>query len=244
MRVAMFSQYFDPEGQAASVPGTIARALRDRGHDVHVVTGFPNYPSGRVFAGYRVRPYQREVLDGVTVHRSAMYASHDTGAVRRAANYLSFAGSGAINGVIRLPRMDVAFVYSMPATTAIPAMVLRALRGVPYVVQIQDMWPQTVTSSGFLSEASTRRAERVLHRFCDAAYRSASSMAVTSPGMRQLVEDRGIDPRKLEFVPNWADEKHFTPATVTRDLLKELGPFRSFTAMYAGNFGEMQRCTT
>ena len=239
-RIAMFSHWYDPEGGAAAAPGTIARALRDRGHDVHVVTGFPNYPTGKVFPGYRVRPYQLEVLDGVTVHRSAVYPSHDTGAANRAANYLSFAFTGAATGVIHLPTVDVGLVYSTPATAAIPGMALRALRRVPYVVQIQDMWTQSVTSSGFLGNTSDGRAERILHRFCDAVYKRAATIAVTSPGMRRLVEERGVDPGKIEFVPNWADEACFAPMTVTRDLLAEFGPFRPFTAMYAGNFGELQ----
>lgn len=236
----MISHWYDPEGGAAAGPGTIARALRDRGHDVHVVTGFPNYPMGRVFPGYRVRPYQREVLDGVTIHRSAVYPSHDTGAVNRAASYLSFACTGSAAGVLRLPKVDVGFVYSTPATAAIPGMVLRAVRGVPYVIQIQDMWPQSVTASGFLEGTRKGRTERVLHRFCDAAYKRAVSIAVTAPGMRGLIEERGVDPLKIEFVPNWADEACFAPTTVTRDLLAEFGPFRPFTAMYAGNFGELQ----
>lgn len=240
MRIAMISHWYDPEGGAAAGPGTIARALRDRGHDVHVVTGFPNYPTGTVFSGYRVKPYQREILDGVTVHRSAVYPSHDTRGVHRAANYLSFACSGAINAAARLPRVDAGFVYSTPATAAIPGMVLRALRGVPYVVQIQDMWPQSVTSSGFLEGVSDGRTERVLHRFCDAVYKRAATIAVTSPGMSALVEARGVDPSKIEFVPNWADEACFAPTTVTPDLTAEFGPLRPFTAMYAGNFGELQ----
>lgn len=240
LRIAMFSHWYDPEGGAAAGPGTIARALRDRGHDVHVVTGFPHYPAGRVFSGYRVRAYQREILDGVTVHRSAIYPSHDTRALHRAANYLSYAISGALVGLTRLPRVDVGFVYSTPATTAIPGMALRALRGVPYVVQILDMWPQTVVSSGFLDEARTGRTERVLQRFCDAVYRRATTIAVTSPGMRALVEDRGVAPSKIEFVPNWADESCFVPGVATPELIQEFGPFRPFTAMYAGNFGEMQ----
>lgn len=240
MRIAMMSHWYDPEGGAAAGPGTIARALRDRGHDVHVVTGFPNYPTGKVFPGYRLKPYQREILDGVTVHRSAIYPSHDTGAVERAANYLSFALTGAASAVIRLPRVDVSLIYSTPATAAIPGMALRALRGVPYVVQIQDLWPQSVTSSGFLGNASAGRVERILHRFCDAVYRRATTIAVTSPGMRRLLEARGVDPLKIEFVPNWADEACFEPTPVTPGLVDEFGPFRPFTAMYAGNFGEVQ----
>jgi len=240
LRIAMFSHWYDPEGGAAAGPGTIARALRDRGHDVHVVTGFPHYPAGNVFPGYKVRAYQREVLEGVTVHRSAIYPSHDTRALHRAANYLSFAFSGALVGLTRLPRVDVGFVYSTPATTAIPGMALRALRHVPYVVQIQDMWPQTVVASGFLDGARVGRTERILQRFCDAVYRQATTIAVTSPGMRTLIEQRGIAPSKIEFVPNWADEACFLPGTATPELIEEFGPFRPFTAMYAGNFGELQ----
>ena len=240
LRIAMFSHWYDPEGGAAAGPGTIARALRDRGHDVHVVTGFPHYPAGNVFPGYKVRAYQREVLEGVTVHRSAIYPSHDTRALHRAANYLSFAFSGALVGLTRLPRVDVGFVYSTPATTAIPGMALRALRHVPYVVQIQDMWPQTVVASGFLDGAHVGRTERILQRFCDAVYRRATTIAVTSPGMRTLIEQRGIAPSKIEFVPNWADEACFLPGIATPELIEEFGPFRQFTAMYAGNFGELQ----
>ena len=78
----MVSRRYDPEGGAAAGPGTIARALRDRGHDVDVVTGYPTYPVGRVFDGYRQRPYQREVLEGVMVHRAPIFPSHDTRAAR------------------------------------------------------------------------------------------------------------------------------------------------------------------
>jgi len=236
----MFSHWYDPEPGASAGPGTIARALRDRGHDVHVVTGFPIYPLGKVFPGYKVRPYQREVLDGVTIHRSAIYPSHDTRGGHRAANYLSFALSGAVNAVSHLPRVDAGLVYSTPATAAIPGMVLKALRKVPYVLQIQDMWPQAVTSSDFLEGASGGRVERVLNRFCDSAYKRATTIAVTSPGMRRLVEERGVNPLKIEFVPNWADEASFAPTTISPGLVKEFGPFRPFTVMYAGNFGELQ----
>lgn len=240
VRIAMFTHWYDPEGGASAGPGVIARALRDRGHDVHVVTGFPHYPTSRVLPGYRNRPYQREQLDGVTVHRSAVYPSHEAGAMKRAASYLSYAVTGAVNGVIHLPKVDVGFVYSTPATAAIPALALRALRGVPFVVQIQDIWPQAVISSGFIDGGHSNRAERLLHHFCDLVYRQATTIAVTSPGMRGLVEERGIDPRKIEFVPNWANEQCFAPTSVTPKLINEFGPFRPFTAMFAGNLGEHQ----
>lgn len=239
----MISHWYDPEGGAAAGPGTIARALRDRGHDVHVVTGFPSYPAGRIFEGYRLRPYQREVLEGVTVHRAPVYPSHDARAAHRAANYLSFAASGSLIAPAALRNVDVVFVYSTPATAAIPAQVTRAIRRTPFVVQIQDLWPQTVTSSGFL-DGREGRVERVLHRFCDSVYRQAHTIAVTSPGMADLIAQRGISRDKITWLPNWADETAFRPASADPQTVADLGPFRRFTAMYAGNLGEMQSLDT
>jgi len=236
----MISQWYDPEQGSAIMSGTIARALSERGNEVQVVTGFPNYPDGRLYPGYRVRPYQREQMHGITVHRSPLYVSHDSDPRRRAANYLSYAASASAIAVTRLGKPDATLVHSTPATAAIPAMALRTLRRTPYVVHVQDLWPQTVTASGFLADGQHRRAERWLHRFCDAVYRHAASIAVTSPGMADLISARGVESRKISLVPNWADERRFRPVTPSADIVKELGPFRPFTVMYAGAMGEVQ----
>jgi len=240
VRIAMISQWYDPEQGSAIMSGTIARALTDRGHEVQVVTGFPNYPDGRLYPGYRIRPYQQEQLQGVTVHRAPLYVSHDLNPRRRATNYLSYAVSASAIAVTRLGKVDATLVHSTPATVAIPALALRALRRTPYVVHVQDLWPQTVTASGFLSDGQHRRVERVLHRFCDAVYRHAASIAVTSPGMADLIAARGVESRKISVIPNWADERHFRPVTPSAEMVNELGPFRPFTVMYAGAMGEVQ----
>jgi len=243
LRVGFVSHWFDPEGGAAAHPGTVARAMRDAGHAVTVVTGYPTYPEGKVFSGYKIRPWVTEKIDGLTVIRGAIYPSHDSRSSHRAANYLSFATSGSALSVAALRDVDVVYVYSSPATTAIPAMTLRALTGIPYVLHIQDLWPQTVLSSGFI-EGSNGRVERGLHRFCDATYRRAQTVAVTSPGMADLIIERGVPRSKLAWIPNWADEKSFYPTTPTSATLTSLGPLRDFTAMYAGNFGELQALDT
>ena len=238
LRIGLVSQWYDPEVGSAAVPGTIARALHGRGHDVSVLTGFPNYPTGELYPGYRIRPYRRDVLGGLTVHRAPLYASHDEQPVRRALNYLSFAGAASAVGLAKLRDRQAMLVYWSPATAAIPAMALRRLAGVPYVLLIQDMWPQSVTESGFLSSERARHVTAALHRFCDRAYRGASSIAVISPGMADLVAARGIDPRRIETIPNWVDEKLFhpgEPAAFTAAFDDD-----RFTVMFAGNLGEMQ----
>lgn len=242
MKIGVITHWYDPEGGAAAGPGTIARALRDLGHEVHVITGFPTYPVGRVFDGYRQRPYLREVLDGVTVHRSPIYPSHDTRAAHRAANYLSFVASGTPTALRVLADCDVAYVYSTPATVGAIGRILRTVRRIPYVLHVQDLWPQTVTSSGFINDAtSSGRVERALHRFCDWVYRGADAIAVISPGMVDLIAGRGIARERLHVIPNWADESAFFPTAPGPQLRAEVGPLRECTFMYAGNFGEMQQ---
>ena len=116
LRVLMVSQWYDPEGGSAAQAGVIARSLKRHGIEIEVLTGFPNYPTGDLAPGYRVRPYQREVLDGVTVHRVPLWPSHDSRATRRAANYLSWAASALVMGVLRAPPSDAVLVHSTPAT--------------------------------------------------------------------------------------------------------------------------------
>lgn len=238
MRIGVVSQWYDPEEGSASVPGAISRALLKRGHEVHVLTGFPNYPHGKVYPGYRVRAYQYERLDGVHVHRAPLIPSHDRSAARRAANYLSFAAAASA-AILKLPRMDAWLVYSTPATVAIPALVGRAVRGVPFVILIQDLWPDTVVQSGFVEVGRGLRVmERALSAYCNHTYRKASAIAVTAPGMRDVLIQRGVPSAKLHFLPNWVDETVFRPTAPDRTLAAD-DP-SAYVVMYAGNLGDLQ----
>ncbi|MDP5183843.1 glycosyltransferase family 4 protein [Blastococcus sp. BMG 814] len=240
MRIGLISQWYDPEVGSAGVPGSIAQALIGRGHEVDVLTGFPNYPDGNVYAGYRIRPYLRERRDGVRVHRAPLYPSHDSRPGHRAANFLSLAASSSIVGLKALAEVEATLVYSSPATMAIPAMTLRAVRRTPYVLLIQDMWPQSVTASQFIRSRASEIVERALHRFCDVTYGRAASIAVTSPGMADLLLARGVSPAKISVVPNWADERYFYPTDAPEDVIAEVRASDRFTVMYAGNLGEVQ----
>lgn len=243
MRIGLVSQWYDPEGGAAATPGVQARALRDLGHEVHVLTGFPNYPTGRLHEGYRLAPYRRESLRGIDVHRSPLFPSHDGRAPLRAANYLSLAAGATAVGLSRFPRVDAVLVHATPMTMAIPAVALRALRRTPFVLHVQDLWPDSVTSSE-LAAGMGGRLERVLHAYCDATYRRAAHIAVTSPGMADRIAARGVPRGKLSFVPNWADEASFRPVPRDAALAAGLGLRRPFTVMYAGNLGSFQDLDT
>jgi colanic acid biosynthesis glycosyl transferase WcaI len=223
MRIGMISQWYDPEEGSPAVAGAIARSLLALGHEIHVLTGFPNYPTGRLYPGYRMRLYQYENRSGVHVHRVPLLPSHDRSALRRACSYLSFAASASTQ-LSLLHRMEAWLVYSTPATVALPAMLARATFGRPYVMLIQDLWPDTVTESGFLREGRVLRATtRGLHTFCTASYHRASQVAVTSPGMADILIDRGVPAARLSVVPNWVDETVFRPVDRDKALAHRLG---------------------
>ena len=117
---------FQPEPMFKGLP--FAQALAARGHTVEVLTGFPNYPGGKVYPGYRIRPWQRENLGGVRVNRVALYPSHDRSGMRRMLNYLSFAFSCLLFGPWLVSKPDVIYVFNL-VTLGPAAFLLRGLSG-------------------------------------------------------------------------------------------------------------------
>jgi glycosyltransferase involved in cell wall biosynthesis len=240
MRILLITQFFQPEPQIKGLP--FARELQRRGHDVEVLTGFPNYPGGRLYPGYRVRALQREVMDGVPVARVPLYPSHDLSRVGRVANYASFALSSALLGSAITRRPDVAYVYHPPATMGLAALAQRALRGVPVVYDVQDLWPDTLRATGMVSGSAVLGA---VGAWCRLVYRAAARVVVLSPGFRERLVARGVPAEKIDVIYNWADESALGPA-VERDpvLAAELGLDGAFTVLFAGQMGLAQQLGT
>jgi glycosyltransferase involved in cell wall biosynthesis len=245
LRIGVLSQWYDPEPGPAAVPGTVARGLRDAGHEVVVLTGFPNYPTGQLVEGYRLRPHQVEHQDGIEVHRVPLFPSHDRSAWRRAANYLSFAGSATIAARPVLGQVDVVWIYNSPITIGLPSALLQVAGHVPTILHVQDLWPDSVIASGLLMSSRARRvAERVITTWAALTYRLATTIAVISPGMSDLLITRGVPADKIHWVPNCADERLFRPVPYDHELAEEIGATRRFTLMYGGSLGAIQGLDT
>jgi len=241
MRIGFVTQWFPPE-PGTVVPSAIAEGLHAAGHRVDVLTGFPNYPTGRIMDGYRVRPYQREdTASGIPVHRAPLWPNHDSRAVARMANYLSFAAGASAVARTRVPRPDVWLVYSSPATSVLPTVRLLRRHRAPYFLLVQDLWPDSVTGSGFVGGSAGAVVEGALTRFCDASYRHAGGIGVISPGMRNVLVDRGVPDRIVHDTPNWISDDHLLPGVAPDLTLRaELGLPPGRVWMYAGNLGELQ----
>lgn len=240
MRTIFLTQWFDPEpGVIRGLP--LARWLRQRGYEIKVLTGFPNYPGGKVYPGYRIRLRQREQMDGIPILRVALYPSHDSSMVRRAANYASFALSAATLGTLLIGGADVGFVYHPPGTVGFPAIVLKALRRIPFVYHIADMWPESVVESGMVGKGSAKKlVGTALSMWCNFVYRQAAAITVLSPGFKNMLVQAGVPSEKIHIIYNWADEGAYRPLPRDAALAEQLGFQGRFNVVYAGNMGPFQ----
>lgn len=233
----MITQWFDPEPTFKGL--LFAKELKRQGYEVDVVTGFPNYPGGKIYEGYRVRPFQREVIEDIRVLRVPLYPSHDGSGFRRALNYISFALSASL-GVLVVRRPDVAYVYHPPATVGLPAMVLKAFRGVPYVYDVQDLWPDTLAATGMMNSAP---ALRLVGALMNMVYKGAARIVVLSHGFREALSQRSVPARRIEVIPNWAHEDKID-LRINPSRAIELGFEGKFTVTFAGNMGKGQALET
>ncbi len=231
MRILYLTQWFDPEPGVVKGPRFV-RALEAAGHRVTVVTGLPNYPAGRIYPGYRIRPIQRETIDGVRVVRLPLYPSHDRSSLRRSLNFLSFFASVLGYCLLRRARYDLAYVYHPPITVGLAAAFAGRVRRLPFVLDIQDLWPDTIAATGMSGAAGLMP---MLGRLCAFVYRHASAIIVQSEGMQRALVERGVSASKLTVIRNWAAADAPSPAADDDTV---------FTLVYGGNLGRAQALDT
>lgn len=244
MRIGILSQWFDPEPGPASLPGVYAREFIASGHDVSVLTGFPNYPTGRIYEGYRLCRRRRERRDGAAVTRVALYPSHNASALGRISNYASFAVSATASGGSALRGADAVWVYNSPVTVGLPLLWHTKAGRTPFFLHVQDLWPDSLIESGMMPRGRLGRLASVaVDRVVRLTERQAAIVGVSSRGMREVILERHprVDPSKLVYAPNPTNEELFRPAAVVRDELglpvEEAG---TVELMYAGAIGEVQ----
>lgn len=234
MRILMLTQYFHPEPMFKGLP--LAKAFRDRGHEVEVLTGFPNYPGGKLYDGYRLRGWQRETIDGLSVIRLPLYPSHNRSAVRRIANYLSFGLTAATIGPWLINKPDVIYIYNL-ITLGLSSRLIRRRTGCGVVVDVQDLWPESVASSGMMR---SKFASNTLTRWCQREYQSADRLIVLSPGFKKNLVARGVPANKIDVIYNWCDETAISIPEPDEATRRDLGFAGKFNIVFAGTMGVAQ----
>ncbi len=238
VKIMMLSQWFDPEPMFKGV--YFAKELIKQGFDVEVVTGFPNYPGGSLYSGYKLRLIQREIIDGVHVTRLPLYPSHNRSVWGRIANYGSFALSSLIYGLLIAKRPDVIYAYHPPLTTGMSALLVRFFRRVPVVYDIQDMWPDSLAATGMLTN---KRLLNILGSLCKFIYQRMDRITVLSPGFKQILIERGVPADKIHIIYNWCNEHALSSSSHLKKIDEPTQPVK-LRILFAGNIGRAQGLDT
>lgn len=223
-------------GAAAARLFGLSRWLAEFGHEVTVITGFPNYPSGTISAEYQNKLYATEEMANLNIVRTWVYASPKRGALRRLGNYLSFMMSATIAGLLQKGSYDVVLVSSPPLFLGVAGWLFSLFRRTPWVFDIRDIWPDVAVEAGeFAADSAITNGMTKLAHFL---YRRATVITpVTQSKLNKLIND-GVDPAKMHIVSNGVD-LDLIPNELT-DKRAELGLEEKFVVLYAGLIGLAQ----
>ncbi len=213
MKILYVSQYFPPEmGAPAARVSELGRRWSGKGHQVTVLTGFPNNPTGVVPPEYRAkmrRLVHRERINGINVVRTWLMPLPNRRPLERIVNFSSFCLSSSLTGSF-MGRPDVIIATSPQLLVGLTGWWLRLIKRVPLVLEIRDFWPESITASGVGSDASLMiRSLRALSGFL---YRSSDHLVVVTPAFKEeLVKKWDVPPEKISIVQHGVEIDVFTP---------------------------------
>ncbi len=241
MRVLLFSQYYWPE--PFPITAQVAR-LRATGVDVTVLTGKPNYPGGTILESYRAWGTAQEWHGDVEILRVPMLGRGQGSALRLMLNYIIFILSAALFGpwLLRGRAFDAVLVYApSPLLQALPAIIIARLKRARLLVWVQDLWPESLSATGFVTN---RFVLGVVKKLVRIIYRNADRILVQSRAFIRPVAALSDDPKKIHYLPNPVSD--LTPPAetppATQELAREISEHVSI--VFAGNFGRAQALDT
>lgn len=236
MRVLLFTQYYRPEITAAAMrTEAFVDGLVARGHEVGVVCEVPSHPQGVIDPAYRGRMVFRSEEDGAKVRRVWVYARPSKTAVSRIANYASYAALAAAAG-FRASRPDVVLASSPPLPVGAAAAAVARRFGVPWVLDVRDLWPDIAVVLGQLPEGPPLELARRLER---GLYRSASRITAVTEPFKEHIEANG-GKGKVTVIYNGTSPTYIDAGQTDPDRDQLDIPADRFVLTYAGNLGIAQ----
>jgi len=234
LRILVVSQYFWPENFRVN---DLVQEWVQRGHQVTVLTGIPNYPTGQVFDAYRQNPGAFARFNGARVIRVPMLP-RGTGSLRLMLNYVSFVLGASLKGPWALRRMafDVIFVCQLsPVTVGLPAVLLSALKRTPIVFWVLDLWPETLEALGVVRSPFLLR---LIGRMVQFIYDRCALVLGQSRGLLQSIAQRCVNEQNIRYFPSWAEDVFDSIEAIAAPELAYRPDL--FNVVFAGNIGEAQ----
>jgi colanic acid biosynthesis glycosyl transferase WcaI len=239
MKILYVSQYYPPETPApAARASELGQLWAASGHEVTVLTGFPNHPTGKIHPAYRSkmwRLFMRDDSKGVRVRRTWLIPLPNRKSWERMLNYGSFFVSAAFRGIF-LPKPDVVIGTSPQLLVGVSGLIIAKWKRVPFVFEVRDLWPESLEAVGVSGKQST--LFRVLRMIAGLLYKKATHIVVVTAAFKEhLQREWAVSPDKISVVANGVDHNFFSPQTAQAEIVREFGLQGRFVVGYIGTIG-------
>lgn len=230
MKILVVCQHFYPEQFRIN---DICKELIKRGNKVTVLTGLPNYPTGKLFPGFRFWKKRKEIYEGIKIIRTPIIC-RGTSLIRMALNYVSFAINGSLKALFMKKNFDVVYVYQLsPVTMAWPGIVVSKIKHIPLVIHVLDQWPVSITAGGISKKSLIYK---FLYRLSKTTYKKATTISISSQNFKKYFENElEIKDKEIIYAPSYAEDNYKNIKTISND---------TFDLVFAGNIGPAQSVET
>lgn len=238
MRILFLTQYYPPEvGAPQNRLSELAVRFHRAGNQVEVLTAMPNYPSMRIFQEYRRKWYLREEMDGITIHRSAIFVTRRPSVFLRLVVYFSFVVSSLWVGLFHLKRFDLIFCESPPLFLGMTAWLLKKAKRARLLFNVSDLWPESAEKLGLVTNRFFLRISRSLE---EALYRGSDLITGQTQGIVANIATR-MPEKRIFWLKNGVDLTVYSPGKETPGWRKECGfDPGDFIVFYGGILGYAQ----
>lgn len=233
MRILFLSDNFPPEVNApATRTYEHVKEWVKIGHDVTVITCFPNFPQGKIYEGYKNFFYKKESVDGIKVIRVWSYIAENKGFVKRTIDYISYSITAFIIGLFI--KTDIIIATSPQFFTALSGRALSSFKNIPWIMEVRDIWPESIRVVGAMKENFILRYFEWQEKRC---YRSAKKIVVVTDSFKKNLMSKSVDPNKIIVIKNGVDRKLFAPKEKNERILSDLGLKEKKIVAYIGTHG-------
>jgi len=241
MKVLLLTNYFPPEvGAASHLFYNLGRILTKKGYDVTVITGFPRYNVKVLDEKYRNKFFFRETIDGISVLRVPILPFLKRTLFVRKMEYF-FLPIGLFVGGLIAGKHDVAILYSPPVTIGLAAFLLKKIKKIPFIFNVQDIHPQALIDIGFLRNRPLIWTLRFIEKL---NYKNATFVTIHSNGNKEYLAKQGVNSSKLVVVPNWVDTELIRPLPKMNNFREKYNLGDNFVVSFAGIMGTSQDLRT
>lgn len=242
MKIIVICHYFPPEiGAPSARLYEMSKRWVELGNEVHVVTCFPNHPTGIIPDEYKGLKYKLESMDGIHVHRNYVYATPNKGFIKKTLGHISFMFSSVFFSMKKIDKPDV-IITSSPTFFSIFSGYWYSLRKkADFVLEIRDLWPAAMIELGVMKEGFITRVLEKMELFF---YRKSKKLIMVTQSFKDNVIKRGISGDKVHVITNGFNQELFYPKEKNQELINKYNLQDKFVISYVGAHGISQNLST